>query len=168
MGAGLAHLLIFNLNINRREIFTKHKTIDTTNSDPLEKARKICSYDEVLNLTNWQNDDLIIQIVTVPCVMDPNGYALGDKNINNYKVTVNCSQNDLNGVKIENFTIYGNKEEEIYKIDDFKEICFQGLSSEETENSKNNVENKEWQEYFDDFNLDLTSEIIISHGIEIF
>src|SRR5947209_20123809 len=106
MGASLAHLCIINCNITKKEMVGMHASIDISITNPIERAKDLNSREKVLAKTKWDKNDLIIQLVTVPCCRDPVGYLLDEEKINDYDINISCSQNDLDAIKIDNFTLF--------------------------------------------------------------
>jgi hypothetical protein len=108
MGAGLAHLLIINCNINKKELHGLHVPFDYTQTDPQVKADAVLPYSKLLNETHWSKEDTIVRIINVPKVMQPHGFILSehDKDLNQVTLVTKMTNDEH---EIEKFVLI-NKE----------------------------------------------------------
>lgn len=106
MGLTLGRLIIFDYNITKNDdesIYISSGSIDFAKKDPVEKANEEVPYDALLEQSKWNKEDLVVRIVTVPCVFEPQGFV---HNNDHYKVTLECEDNNLSKISIKKVYIF--------------------------------------------------------------
>lgn len=145
MGSALGRLIVIDYNITKNDnqsIRLMSGSIDADiDTDPVEKANSELPYEQLLEEENWSDEDLVVRIVTVPLITE-NLYAFVHAH-DEYSVSVNCLQNDMEGIIINNI-ILTNKEDGEKKILD-KEINVQFTTGECSNNDCNDIMCKKFE-----------------------
>ncbi len=109
MGASLAHLEIRNYNITKMQQSYYHSSIDLEGVGPFEKAKKKQSFQDVITKNKWDKGDKILQVISIPLVMEPKCYYIsesGDEINIEENIKIKIGANDLqSGTLIENIAI---------------------------------------------------------------
>lgn len=133
MGMKLDKLIVFDYNLtkdNNESLYIFKKAIDYNSCNPIKKANSSFPYERLLDMTEWEKEDLIVRIIAVPNHYGPTAFVHND---DNYEVLVKHEQNNLHGIVINKFITYNTEtcERKIYD----KEIRFNDFDIEPDSNS---------------------------------